>query len=111
MNETFKTVGLFEATRSVDKDYDKDIDALCSFLMEPFSDNLNTYLNVTVPTMVRYQFEVRHVIKALSCMVKEEMMTEESAKALETALGESGATEVEVENFYCIRVKVEGCNW
>ena len=111
MNETFKTVGLFEATRSVDKDYDKDIDALCSFLMEPFSDNLNTYLNVTVPTMVKHQFYVPHVIKALSFMVQEEMMTQESAKALETALGESGATEVEVENFYCIRVKVEGCNW
>lgn len=112
MNETFKTVGLYEATKSAGVDYEKDANALYEFLMEPLTYPCNSHLKeVTIPTMIRYQFYVPHVIKALSFMVQEEMMTQESAKALETAIEESGASEVEVEHTYEMRTTVKGCNW
>ena len=110
MNGTLKTVGLFEATRSVGKDYDKDRNALCEFLMEPFKVPCTYYTQVTIPTVLKFQFFASHVIKALDLMVHEEMMTQEAQQALKTSIEESGAYEIEIEIIYESKIKVEGCN-
>ena len=110
MNETLKTVGLFELTRSVDKDYDKDINRLCNYLLEPFDVPCTIYTQVLIPTVLKFQFFASHVIKALDLIVHEEMMTQEAQQVLKTAIEESGAYEIEIEIIYESKFKVEGCN-
>ena len=110
MVQTHKTVGLFELTRSVDKDYDKDINRLCNYLLEPFDVPCTIYTQVLIPTVLKFQFFASHVIKALDLIVHEEMMTQEAQQALKTAIEESGAYEIEIEIIYESKIKVEGCN-
>jgi hypothetical protein len=38
------------------------------------------------------------------------MITQESAEALKTAIEESGAYEIEIQNIYEFKTKVKGCN-
>ena len=110
MVQKSKTVGLFELTRSVDKDYDKDINRLCNYLLEPFDVPCTIYTQVLIPTVLKFQFFASHVIKALDLIVHEEMMTQEAQQVLKTAIEESGAYEIEIEIIYESKIKVEGCN-
>lgn len=110
MVQTHKTVGLFEATKSAGDGYETDANNLYEFLIEPFNVPHIIFTQVTIPTMVKYQFFVPHVIKALSFMVQHEMMTQESKQALKTAIEESGAYQIEIESIYEFKTKVKGCN-
>lgn len=110
MVQTYKTVGLFEATKSAGDAYNTDVNNLYDFLIEPFNVPHIIYTQVTIPTVLKFQFFAFHVGKALSFMVQEEMMSQESAKALQTAIDESGAYEIEIESIYHFKTKVKGCN-
>ena len=110
MVQTHKTVGLFEATKSAGVDYEKDANALYEFLIEPFNVPHIIFTQVAIPTVLKFQFFAFHVGKALSFMVQHEMMTQEAGQALQTAIEESGAYEIEIESIYEFKTKVKGCN-
>jgi hypothetical protein len=109
MVETLKTISLYEATKTVDAEFCPDIDSLYDLLLEPFKVPCVTFTQVTIPTCVKYQFLAFHVIKALHCLVQDEMITQESAEALKTAIEESGAYEIEIQNIYEFKTRVKGC--
>ena len=110
MVETLKTVNLFDATKSADMEFCPDIDNLEEFLVEPFKIPNIIHTQVTIPTMIRFQFLATHVIKAVNFMVQKEMMTEVSAQALKKAIEESGAYEIETTYTYEFKTLVKGCN-
>jgi hypothetical protein len=111
MIKTSKTVSLYEATKTLDREFNSDIDALEEFLMEPFKMPHVVFTQVTVPTNIKFQFLAFHVIKSLYCMVQDEMMTQETAEAFKTAIEESGAYEIEINYTYEFKTRVKGCNF
>jgi len=111
MIETSKTVSLYEATKTLDREYCSDIDALEEFLLEPFKMPCVVHTQVTVPTNIKFQFFAPHVIKSLYCMVQDEMMTQETAEAFKTAIEESGAYEIEINYTYEFKTRVKGCDF
>jgi len=111
MIKTSKTVSLYEATKTLDREYCSDIDALEEFLLEPFKMPCVVHTQVTVPTNIKFQFFSPHVIKSLYCMVQDEMMTQETAEAFKTAIEESGAYDIEINYTYEFKTRVKGCNF
>ena len=109
MIETLKPVSLFEATKTVREEHCQDIDNLHDLLLEPFKVPHQIFTQVTIPTNVKYQFMAFHVIKALHCLVQDEMITQESADAIKTGIEESGAYEIEIEYTYEFKTRVKGC--
>ena len=110
MVETLKTISLYEATKAVRVEHCQDIDNLHNLLLEPFKVPHLIFTEVTIPTCVKYQFMAFHVIKALHCLVQDEMITQESADAIKTGIEESGAYEIEIEYIYEFKTRVKGCN-
>ena len=111
MVKTSKTVSLYEATKTLDREYCSDIDALADFLLEPFNMPCVVHTQVTIPTNINFQFLSFHVIKSLYCMVQDEMMTQETAEAFKTAIEESGAYEIEINYTYGFKTRVKGCDF
>ena len=110
MVKTLKTVSLYEALKTVDSEFCPDIDRLHDLLMEPFNMPCLVHTQVTVPTNIKFQFLAFHVIKALHCLVQDEMITQETCNLFKTAIEESGAYEIEIEYTYEFQTRVKGCN-